>query len=1121
MADGGDASDSDETIIEGSVLESDLDEEELRGKRLFLIGKDIALAAENDITKGVRNINEGELSPEIQFIFKPGDNLPILKEKDPVNLLSPESDEKEDSPSLLQSGINCPVFAAGIRQADCPQVATPDGEYQNSLGLGLEVGALVELSDRNRLNNENSPERSLLSVMDIVEDSITKCTEPKKVFQSSEITSEGKDMTDKGPSLTCGITANIIVAKNFEKILMEPLTDSETQQMVELLGYQDDALSMDPSGNEESSDLPAELFRALNCLSESVAQYAIFHPLEKDTTIEKYLDQTDDDCTQITETNLKYQLNSQHFEETEAEMVTKMVCTSKEQNINSHDRPAEKENSTSKDTSSCEQPDQVSSFRNSNTKDKTQKCSQLGNGSLLHSPSNSNFKVKPVRKSQRIAKKQRQYNYISLLARKNTSGQTILHRAAMEDDLDCILTMIHNGADVDVQDDAGWTALHKTSVAGFFEATNELLKAGAEVNCKGKDQVTPLHEAVKGGHYKVAELLLWYGADPLTKNEKGKSALEESTDRHMTKLLERYSAKFRKNSAAGERELHSSRSKKTRCCDGYENDNLVLQPTSASLKCGKNESINKVLQEVNENQERLLLFELKNQKDADLYIQHLTQIQNTLNDILAKQKSERDKLVNKYRASAESFKQGALREQLIKLVSRQKRLLLMAQKQKELGGKIQNYKTSRKEFSSSSKNVLGYCESSNTKHDTCHKTVPCLDVVKISSVMEHNYSSRSPNFPVGNGQVIGQKEVDQQNLAGEYSKSFHAVDQAILPSASCIQHLIETDSLSVTPQRNKPLTVTSRIYISNDSETGSSGIINSNQPVTESQQVFTNELLQPHSDINDSFQMQPEPMYCYLSTPKNTIPKNRISFTANLEPAEIFSKSMITQTASDSASQLSFRRSKSKTHPLANLFQRGKIKPGEDVLEFMLEDSKHKASLLEKGKVKGGNNSIYQNPRQWVKALLGNDIAVTWKYVSNKVKYCGNLLSDIMAEVHVPRGPELLLKQKSLPEQDHNQDTEDNSFSHNNGFLQDMENTQQEIASFSQEGEIPQSCEIESEEIPSSMFKKKLSPQSISLKTSRFLQFNNIVLIQDEEFMPCHTMDQYWNFYVHCENFGF
>ncbi|XP_067320672.1 ankyrin repeat domain-containing protein 31 [Anolis sagrei] len=662
-------SDSDETIIEGSVLDSEPDEEDLRGKRLFLISKDMAPAAENNITKGVRNINGGELSPEIQIIFKPSDNLPILKGKDPINLQPPGSDEKEDSPSLLQSGINCPVLTAGIRHADCPQVLTPDGEYQNVLGLGLEVGAFVEIPGRNfsqRLNNEDSPERSLLSAMDIVEDSITKCTEPKEVFQSSEIASKGKDMTDKCPpleTLPCGVTTKF--AEELEKFVMEPLTDSETQQMIELLGYQDDTLSMDPFGNEESSDIPAELFRALNCLSESVAPFAISHPLEKDTMVEKDLDQADDDCTQITETNLKCQFNSQHFEETEAVMVTKMVCTSEEQtdcdkyvpksvcsshqNINCHDRPAEKENSTSKDTSSCEQPDQISSFRNSKTKGKAQKCLQLENGSFLHSYSKRNFKVEPIRKSQRIAKKEKQCHYISLLDNRDISGQTLLHRAAVEDDLDCILTLIHNGADVDVRDDAGWTPLHKTSAAGFFEATNTLLKAGAEVNCKGSDQVTPLHEAVKGGHYKVADLLLWYGANPLLKNEKGKSALEESTDKHMTKLLERYSAKHRKISATEERELHSSRSKKICRCDCYKNDNLVLQPTSASQKCDENESINKVLQGVEENQERLLLFELRSQKDADLYIQDLTQIQNTLNDILAKQKSERDKLVNKYR----------------------------------------------------------------------------------------------------------------------------------------------------------------------------------------------------------------------------------------------------------------------------------------------------------------------------------------------------------------------------------------------------------------------------------------------------------------------------------------
>ncbi|KAH0628021.1 hypothetical protein JD844_008673, partial [Phrynosoma platyrhinos] len=482
-----------------------------------------------------------KLSPEIQFIFshKHNDNLQIQRETELINLLTPGSNEKEDSPSLLQSGLNCLVFAANTSQADCPQVATLHEEYQPLLGLDFKLNGFQEISDRNlpqRLNNEDSPERSVLSGMDTIDDAITKCTEVPEVFQSARMTSKGKDVTDKEPSLETlifDITADETMAEEFEKDLMEPLTDLETLQMLDMLEYQGDALSVDSFQNEESNALPAELITALNSLSESVGAPAISHPLEKDFIIEKHLTphQTDDDYTQITDTNLKSQFSSQHLEETDALIVTKMACPLEEQtdcdkfmnklvcsgqqNIICHDRPAEKGNCTSKDTISCEQPDQVTSCEfsksaergqdftvnhvdpnsgcqafienmnqqicnyeaktgksakdlGSNTKDKTQKHSQLRNGSCHLSSSDKNFKVEQVRKSQRIAKKNKQmasikfpndasYNCFSSssINRRDIFGQTLLHIAAMEDDIDSICAMIKAGANVNIQDHAG------------------------------------------------------------------------------------------------------------------------------------------------------------------------------------------------------------------------------------------------------------------------------------------------------------------------------------------------------------------------------------------------------------------------------------------------------------------------------------------------------------------------------------------------------------------------------------------------------------------------------------------------------------------------------------------
>lgn len=53
----------------------------------------------------------------------------------------------------------------------------------------------------------------------------------------------------------------------------------------------------------------------------------------------------------------------------------------------------------------------------------------------------------------------------------------------------------------------------------------------------------------------MAELLLWYGADPLFKNERGKNALEEATDKHTRKLVESYIVHSGKRSKSGRKDL--------------------------------------------------------------------------------------------------------------------------------------------------------------------------------------------------------------------------------------------------------------------------------------------------------------------------------------------------------------------------------------------------------------------------------------------------------------------------------------------------------------------------------------------------------------------------------------
>uniref|UniRef100_A0ACB8EQT6 Uncharacterized protein n=2 Tax=Sphaerodactylus townsendi TaxID=933632 RepID=A0ACB8EQT6_9SAUR len=424
----------------------------------------------------------------------------------------------------------------------------------------------------------------------------------------------------------------------------------------------------------------------------------------------------------------------------------------------------------------------------------------------------------------------------------------------------------------------------------------------------------------------------------------------------------------------------------------------------------------------------------------------------------------------------------------------------MAQKQKELGQKVQNYKKAKNESLSLAKqtpSTSSSCERNSTKDGTSDRTPQCPDVAKgmeSTLVMESSFldqeHNQNPNVSLneGNGAIVSHNVVGSHNEVskkGEYTTDnisdfqfSSAVDQATLPSEPiCFiktkpSQLKETDCESVGPGRNTPPAAVPVTCELNISETTNISVSSVNQQTA---LVCMNETFQQHSRVNETYQTQKitnlESIHSCLSTSQKNISDNRTSLNAGLGlpgvVSRVSSPSRNSQDGSncsakqDSENQFSFKPKRRKKTQLLDLIEQGKIKPGDDVLEFTLQDFNHKASLLGNGKVKAGNNTVYQSPVQWIKALLGNDISVSCKYVWNKVTYCGTLLSKIVAEVHIPN-----------------------------------ESLQQE---------------------------KPVEPphQPTLSKELRFLQFNELVLIEDEEFLPQHEMDQYWNLYIHCENFGF
>ncbi|KAM9250398.1 LOW QUALITY PROTEIN: ankyrin repeat domain-containing protein 31 [Cariama cristata] len=709
--------------------------------------------------------------------------------------------------------------------------------------------------------------------------------------------------------------------------------------------------------------------------------------------------------------------------------------------------------------------------------------------------------------------------------KRNAKGETQLHIAARRGDLSLVKTLISSGICVNEQDYAGWTAIHEASNMGFTEVILELLKAGANVNSRSLDGVLPIHDAVSGNYLEAVRILLQHGANPCERDGSGKSAFDEAYDDEMKELLKPYTAMDAVHPVEAT-EVTGRRSK--RCCyDSCKNDDAALEPQHEKYSV---ESV-AAIQDAEEKQKELLLLELRTSKDADVYIQRLSQMQETLNEMLAKQKTERDTLLKKYRASVESFKKGALRKQLVNLASRQKSLLTVAQNQQELVQKIQNYRKTKQVFSAScsEKQISSLVIScgSNKRQSLTADEIMCPDVVTLSMgldasmpsgnrrveahlSLENRFSaqecSQHPHICLAetgaNREAIRSKEASVHALASEnreredpfdnMSKLTNAVEVVTLPSepalstakTKCLQQK-DIDFVATAEQGSKSLNPTSVTSALNVVEPRST-VVNKKvcQPGSDCQQVLTDEDLHRYINKKEAFQQQQQQVT--LSTSAKNFPNTQQQMifqssenllNANLMLTNLTSNTDYLVNLSEKSSQSygnqeceqkqgRYGRKNRKKLQLIDLLELGRIKPGENVLEFKLQEFTHKATLLNNGKIRTSKRQILQNPIQWVKDLLGSDISVTWKYVWNKVTYLGTQLSKFLVE-ELPVSSDL-----ELP---------------------------------SQERE-PSGSSVQFNSVESLM---------------HFLQFCEIVMIHKEEFLPCPAMEEHWSFYKRCEDFGF
>ncbi|XP_014405332.1 PREDICTED: putative ankyrin repeat domain-containing protein 31 [Myotis brandtii] len=702
--------------------------------------------------------------------------------------------------------------------------------------------------------------------------------------------------------------------------------------------------------------------------------------------------------------------------------------------------------------------------------------------------------------------------------KRNTRGESPLHLAVRRGDLSLMKVLIESGADVNLKDNAGWTPLHKASSEGADDIIVELLRAGANVNCEDLDGILPLHDAVANNHLKAAEILLQHGANTNKKNKKQKTALDEADDEKMRELLKSYGAIEIGNKDESKARVTvkiptvQSKRHKPCFCDGLK----TVDPPSLSHQEKTRESlhmhktISAILEDIEEKQEILLEFEIRTPEDAEQYTEKMLEIKEIMDNVLAKQKAERDDLAKKYRVSIESFKHGVLREQLANLAMRQKSLLAVAKKQKKISQKIQNYKNvtsvsglSLRKLPSSSEIS---CEKDSQELTSLENSVQpqagsfspassvCESIQESQLSLETWNDSQNINTCL-NLETVRGEEFSEIKLNSRRNVSDCSLDEfsesrpsdgtkkiklpsqsvAFIAQAEYLQK--ENDLTTHTAKGHESYSPSALTGPFNTSETtsvlvpnahSSTGICGqtlsnydpkrgnkrtaSQQPPRRASETLT------HQDIDDLGSDMGHQMKPYLKNSAFALPyanDSQSTTSSGSGPQHTAKKPLNYSTAP-----------KKKRMQIKDLIALGRINPGNNILEFKTQETTHKASVLLSGKIKVENGQIYQNPVTWLKDLLGGDSHVTWNYAWSKVTYLGKeLLKCVSEEVPIPPEPNLVPQQH-------------------------------------------QPC------LPGTSSE---SMQSIP----HYLQINEILLISDREYLPCHIMDQHWKFYVECEELTF
>lgn len=96
---------------------------------------------------------------------------------------------------------------------------------------------------------------------------------------------------------------------------------------------------------------------------------------------------------------------------------------------------------------------------------------------------------------------------------RNSKGETKLHSACAKGKLNLVTSLLEDGFNPNVKDNAGWTPMHEAVKFGNLDIVKELIKYGAYLNVPGFEYESPLYTAIKYSKFEIAKTILDYGGD--------------------------------------------------------------------------------------------------------------------------------------------------------------------------------------------------------------------------------------------------------------------------------------------------------------------------------------------------------------------------------------------------------------------------------------------------------------------------------------------------------------------------------------------------------------------------------------------------------------------------------